>query len=79
MKNAALLKRIRTSRNNVRFGDFVRLVEAMGFEFDRRVGSHAFYRHPCGAVLNLQEFGGEAKPYQIRQFLAAVDENGLEL
>jgi hypothetical protein len=54
-------------------------VEAMGFEFDRQVGSHKLYRHSCGAVLNLQEMDGEAKPYQIRQFLAFVEENGLSL
>lgn len=79
MRPAALLQKLQTKRNNVRFGDFIRLIEAMGFTFDRQVGSHRLYRHTCGAVLNLQEIDGEAKPYQIKQFLLAVEENGLKL
>jgi predicted RNA binding protein YcfA (HicA-like mRNA interferase family) len=45
----------------------------MGFEEDRQAGSHRMFVHPCGAVLNLQNEGGQAKPYQIKQFLEAVD------
>lgn len=79
MKPDALLQRIRTKRHNVRFWDFIRLVEAHGFEFAGQAGSHRGYRHPCGAVLNLQERDGEAKPYQIGQFLQMVDAFGLEM
>ena len=79
MKNKALLARIATKKQNVRFSDFVRLVEAMGFILDRQKGSHYSYRHACGAVLTLQEKGGQAKPYQISQFLSAIEAYGLKL
>jgi predicted RNA binding protein YcfA (HicA-like mRNA interferase family) len=74
MKDKILLRRIRAgAKNNVRFADFVRLIEAHGFTFAGQLGSHKAYKHSCGAVLNLQEKGGEAKPYQITQFLKIAD------
>ena len=80
MRNELLLRRIRSgARRNVRFSDLVRLVEAHGFVFAGQEGSHRGYRHACGAVLNLQEKDGEAKPYQINQFLKIVDAYGLTL
>lgn len=63
----------------MRFADLVRLVEAHGFVFAGREGSHRGYKHVCGAVLNLQEKDGEAKPYQIAQFLKIVDAYGLTM
>ncbi len=79
MKAAALLGRIRAKRQNVRFSDFVALIRALGFAYDRRRGSHIAYRHACGAVLNIQSAGGEAKSYQIVQLLHVVDAYGLKL
>ncbi|HVA66129.1 MAG TPA: type II toxin-antitoxin system HicA family toxin [Elusimicrobiota bacterium] len=77
MKNGKLLGRIRRKRQNVRFDDFVRLVKAVGFKEDRQAGSHRMFHHECGAVLNLQQERGEAKPYQIKQFIEMVDSYGL--
>lgn len=79
MKPAALLARIRVKRQNVRFSDFVALIQALGFEYDRQRGSHKAYRHGCGAVLNIQSAGGEGKSYQIVQLLHAIDAFGLKL
>lgn len=79
MKAEALLARIRAKRQNVRFSDFVALIEALGFTHDRQRGSHIAYRHACGAVLNIQRVGGEAKSYQIVQLLHIVDAYGLKL
>ena len=80
MRNKALLQRIRSgAKSNIRFADFIRLVEAHGFVFAGRSGSHQGYKHFCGAVLNLQEKGGEAKPYQITQFLKIADAYGLTM
>lgn len=79
MREDRLLERIRRKRQNVHFNDFVRLVEAMGFEEERQTGSHRIFAHRCGAVLNLQNDHGRAKPYQIREFLNAVDSYGLRL
>lgn len=75
-----MLQRIRSgAKRNVRFADFTRLVEAHGFVFAGQVGSHRGYKHSWGAVLNLQEKDGEAKPYQIAQFLKIVDAYGLTM
>ena len=80
MRNDVLLQRIRSgAKRNIRFADFVRLAEAHGFVFAGQVGSHRGYKHSCGAVLNLQEKDGEAKPYQITQFLKIVDAYGLTM
>jgi predicted RNA binding protein YcfA (HicA-like mRNA interferase family) len=77
-----LLQRIATNQANVRFGDLARLVEAFGFVLDRHSGtSHRIYKHPRhpDARLNLQPVGGQAKPYQVRQFLKLVEEYDLLL
>jgi len=80
MRNEILLRRIQSGASrNVRFADFIRVVEAHGFVFAGQAGSHRGYKHSCGAVLNLQEKDGEAKPYQINQFLKIVDAYGLTL
>ncbi|MCP9469925.1 MAG: type II toxin-antitoxin system HicA family toxin [Nitrospira sp.] len=56
------------------------LIEAFGFELKRVSGSHHIFVHPAIAELvNLQEVGGEAKPYQIRQFLRLVERYNLRL
>lgn len=75
-----MLRRIRSgAKRNVRFADFARLIEAHGFVFAGQAGSHRGYKHSCGAVLNLQEKDGEAKPYQITQFLKIVDAYNLTM
>jgi len=43
-------------------------------------GSHHILAHPSvPEMLNLQEVKGEAKPYQIRQFLRLVERYSLSL
>lgn len=80
MKNDVLLRKIRSgAKNNVRFSDFIRLIEAHGFIFAGQTGSHKGYKHHCGAVLTLQEKDREAKPYQITQFLKIVEAYGLKM
>lgn len=79
MRPEALLRRIRADRHNVRFGDFIRLIEAHGFVFARQNGSHCIYKHSCGATLVLQERHGEAKEHQIARFLEMADAYGLRL
>ncbi len=76
-----LLERIqRGNLRNVRFTDAQRLTEALGFELRRTSGSHHIFVHPgLGASLNLQNVGGEAKPYQLRQFVRLVERYGLKL
>ena len=65
---------------NISFSDMRRLVESFGFELRRTRGSHHIFVHPeVPELLNLQEVRGEAKPYQIRQFLRLVERYALSL
>jgi predicted RNA binding protein YcfA (HicA-like mRNA interferase family) len=75
-----LFKKIVSGSNKIRFGDFVAVVEAYGFRLSRIGGSHHIFRHDgIPEVLNLQEREGKAIPYQIRQFLALVEEYNLSM
>ena len=80
MKRKRLLERIKAGQmRNVRFLAFCSLLNDFGFELVRKVGSHHIFAHAeCPIQLNLQEVNGEAKPYQIRQFLALVERYNLE-
>jgi hypothetical protein len=81
MNPGRLLQRIsRGSVQNVAFGDFRRLAEALGFRLSRVSGSHHVFVHPRAPVLlNIQDYRGEAKPYQIRQFLRIVERYNLSM
>jgi predicted RNA binding protein YcfA (HicA-like mRNA interferase family) len=76
MKREKLLKKILSSPENIRFGDLVTLAEAYGFRLARVTGSHHIFKHPDKIeLLNLQDYKGKAKPYQIRQFLRLIGES----
>lgn len=81
MNRRKLLQRLsRGAVRNVSFADLRGLVEAFGFRCVRVSGSHRIFTHPgVPALLNLQDYGGEAKPYQIRQFLKIVERYNLRL
>lgn len=58
----------------------LRLTEEFGFELMRISGSHHILSHPgIPDLVNLQQVRGEAKPYQIRQFLRLVERYNLRL
>lgn len=64
----------------MKFGDYLDLVEAFGFVEVHTRGSHRIYRHPeVEEAMSIQSFHGEAKPYQIRQFLELVELYDLQL
>jgi predicted RNA binding protein YcfA (HicA-like mRNA interferase family) len=74
MNRRKLLKKILDGSKNIRFPDRVNLVEGFGFSLDRVSGSHHIFMHPeVRELVNLQNVGGQAKPYQIRQFLKLVE------
>jgi predicted RNA binding protein YcfA (HicA-like mRNA interferase family) len=51
-----------------------RLILAFDFTLQRVKGSHHIFTHPDVAEpMNLQDVKGQAKPYQIRQFLRLVE------
>jgi predicted RNA binding protein YcfA (HicA-like mRNA interferase family) len=81
MKSEKLLLRLAEGAvANVRFADFRRVIEAFGFVLKRVSGSHHVFSHPeISELVNLQEVRGQAKPYQIRQFLKLVERYNLKL
>jgi predicted RNA binding protein YcfA (HicA-like mRNA interferase family) len=75
-----LLAKILSGSKNIQFDEFVILVEAFGFHLARINGSHHIFQHPTIAEqLNLQNKNGQAKSYQIKQFLRFVEEYNLTM
>ena len=81
MNRRKLLRRIAAGAvQNVSFADMAGLVQGHGFILLRTSGSHHIFGHSgTPEQLNLQDVGGEAKPYQIRQFLRLVERYNLVL
>ncbi len=80
MKKRKLLQKILVSQQNVRFNEIVSLLEAFGFKLSRISASHHIFVHPdITENINLQNFNGQAKSYQIRQFLKLVERYNLKL
>jgi len=74
------LQRILSGSRSIRFAEMTALVEAFGFHLARIRGSHHIFAHPgIPELVNLQDVRGEAKPYQVRQFLRLVEQYHLEL
>jgi len=58
----------------------IELVEGFGFRLSRTDGSHHIFVHPdIPELVNLQEVKGQAKPYQMRQFLKLIERHSLRL
>jgi hypothetical protein len=81
MDSRRLLARLaRGDVANVSFADMRRLVEAFGFELRRTSGSHHVFVHPdVRELVNLQDVRGQAKPYQVRQFIRLVERYALRM
>jgi len=81
MNPEKLLKKLaQGALRNVSFRDMVHLVEGFGFRLIRINGSHHIFSHPMVTELvNLQEVAGEAKPYQIRQFICLIERYNITL
>jgi predicted RNA binding protein YcfA (HicA-like mRNA interferase family) len=78
MRLRKLYEAARTSPNNMSFRELRTLVEAAGYEFRRQKGSHLFFVHPeFRDVINIQGRRGKAKPYQVKQVLRRIEENGI--
>jgi predicted RNA binding protein YcfA (HicA-like mRNA interferase family) len=72
--------RVMRGRGAIAFRDLERLLIALGFRHDRTSGSHRIYVHPkVTRPLSIQPQGKDAKPYQVRQLRAMIEEFGLKL
>lgn len=80
MNEKKLLLKLLSNSKNIKFDEFVRLVGSFGFYLVRVSGSHhIFKRDGISEMVNIQNVNGEAKPYQIKQFLSIVEKYGLEI
>lgn len=80
MKKTKLLRRALSGSKGLRFNELVGLAGAFGFRLSRVSGSHHIFVHKnVPELLNLQDVGGEAKPYQVRQFLRLVERYNLKM
>ena len=80
MKKAKLFRRILGRKANIPFADALAVARAFGFIVARVQGSHHILKHPdIPEFLNLQDVGGQAKPYQIRQMLQVIERYDLAM
>ena len=80
MNKRKLLAKALAGSRNIRFREVVILAEAFGFRLSRVKGSHHIFVHPnVQELVNLQDVGGKAKPYQIHQLLEIVERYNLQL
>ena len=80
MNKQKLLAKALAGSKNLRFTEAVALAKGFGYRLARTKGSHHIFVHPkIKELINLQEVGGKAKPYQVRQLLDIVERYNLPL
>ncbi len=80
MKKDKLLQKALNNPQNLHFQEMVVLVEAFGFRLSWVRGSHHIFVHSeVPEFINLQNVKGQAKPYQVRQFLRLVEQYNLQM
>jgi predicted RNA binding protein YcfA (HicA-like mRNA interferase family) len=80
MQAEKLLEKALNSPQNLRFAEALKLAQAFGFQVARVRGSHHILRRPgVPELLNFQNAGGKAKPYQIKQLIEIVETYNLSL
>jgi len=80
MRKDKLLDSILRGSANVSFADAVALLKALGFSLARRKGSHHIFKHPdIDELINIQDYSGKIKRYQLRQLVTIIERYGLTL
>lgn len=80
MSKQKLLQKLLSGSRNIRFSEAVACAEAFGFRLARVTGSHHIFLHPqIPELINFQNVKGQAKPYQIRQFLQMIERHNLQM
>lgn len=80
MNKHRFLAKIQNNNKNVRYNDFITLIESFGFRRVRGKGSHNVYE--CIGVpemINIQNDNGQVKPYKVRQFLSILERYNLKM
>ena len=80
-KKKKRLDALRETSQNVAFSDLVSAILSVGFTERRQNGSHRIFRHDGfpEEIIDIQEVKGNAKAYQVDQFLDIVDRCKLEI
>jgi hypothetical protein len=80
MNRKKLLRKALSGTKNLRFEELTALAEGFGFRLSRTSGGHHIFAHASiTELVNLQNVGGKAKPYQVRQLLRLVEKYDLQL
>ncbi len=80
MKKRKILAKVLSGSKNIRFDEFVALLEGFGFIFQRTTGSHHIFAHSqIARPFPIQNVKGKAKPYQVDQLMKLVEEYDLLL
>jgi predicted RNA binding protein YcfA (HicA-like mRNA interferase family) len=80
MQPRKLLQKALSSPASLRFNEACDLARAFGFRLSRVSGSHhIFVCHGVRELVNLQDVGGKAKPYQVKQLLELAERYNLSL
>ncbi len=68
-KRSTLLQKAPYYTKEISFSDFKTLLKQQGWVFSRQAGSHEIWHSSQGMRLVIQNNGGKAKGYQLKQFL----------
>ena len=79
MNKRKLLSQLQNSSTNVKFTDFITMIKAFGFSPIRIAESHNIFEHKdVPEMVNIQNVKGNAKPYQVKQFLTLINKYNLK-
>jgi predicted RNA binding protein YcfA (HicA-like mRNA interferase family) len=78
-RHGKLLSRILSGRAdaNIDFDDLRKILDHLGFKERIRGSHHVFVREGVEDLVNLQQEGRTAKPYQVRQVRSVITTYGL--
>ncbi|MCG7849175.1 MAG: type II toxin-antitoxin system HicA family toxin [ANME-2 cluster archaeon] len=78
MDKNQLFENLKKNPKNIRFEKLCKTAEELGFIFRGGKGSHRIYiRAGINEMLNFQNVGGKAKPYQVKQFIKIIEKYNL--
>lgn len=68
-----LLEKAIKSPQNLKYKEFETLLAQHGYAKERQTGSHAMWRAAGKPRMCIQNDGGKAKIYQVKEFLEAIN------
>lgn len=78
-KKEKFIEKILTGRSdtNIPFSELINLLESLGFDHRQKGSHHIFTKSGVSERINLQDSGGNAKVYQVKQVRKVLIENKL--